>query len=128
MATPKFLDGGPKKMLIGGEWVESASGKTFATVNPATEEKLADVYEGDQADAERAVAAARKAFDEGPWRKMTASQRGQIVWRIGELIEENREELAQLDCLDNGKPIFETQNVDTALAADIFKYLSLIHI
>lgn len=121
-SRPKFLDGGPKKLLIGAEWVPSASGKTFATVDPATEQKLADVYEGDKDDVDRAVAAARRAFESGPWSKMSASERGQIVWRIGDLIEKNKEELALLDTLDNGKPIFETTYVDTVLAADIFRY------
>lgn len=124
MELPKFItEGGPKKMFIGGEWVESASGKTFETINPATEEKLADVYEGDAEDVDRAAEAAHRAFYDGPWwNKFSASKRGQIVWRIGELIEQNREELAALDTLDNGKPISETLNVDTVLAADIFKY------
>jgi acyl-CoA reductase-like NAD-dependent aldehyde dehydrogenase len=123
VAMPKFLkDGGSKKLFIGGKWVEAASGKTFATINPATEQKLADVCEGDKKDVDKAVAAARKAFDEGPWSKMSASERGKIVWKIGDLIEKNKDELAALDTLDNGKPIFETTNVDTVLAADIFRY------
>jgi aldehyde dehydrogenase (NAD+) len=119
---PAFLKNGPKKMLIGGQWVAAKSGKTFATIDPATEQKLADVCEGDAADVDLAVAAARKAFEEGPWSKLSASERGKIVWRIGDLIEKHRDELALLDTLDNGKPIFETKNVDTALAADIFRY------
>jgi aldehyde dehydrogenase (NAD+) len=122
MDLPAFLKSGPKKMLIGGKWVESQSKKTFATINPATEDKLCDVYEGDKADIDLAVAAARKAFDDGPWGKMSASERGKIVWRVGELIDKYKDELATLDTLDNGKPIFETKNVDTFLAGDIFRY------
>ncbi len=119
---PKFVTSGPKRMLIDGQWVEAASRKTFTTVNPATEDVLAQVCEGDKEDIDRAVKAARKAFEDGPWSKMTPSQRGQIVWKIGDLIEKYRDELALIDTLDNGKPIFETSNVDTVLAADIFRY------
>ncbi len=121
-AVPKFVTGGAKQLLIDGKHVAAASGKTFATINPATEDVLAQVCEGDKEDIDRAVKAARRAFEDGPWSKMTPSQRGQIVWKIGDLIEKHKDELALLDTLDNGKPIFETSNVDTVLAADIFRY------
>ena len=95
----------PHKLLIDGEWVEAASGQTFATLNPATEEALAEVAHGQAEDIERAVKAARKAFaDDSPWRRMNASDRGRLIWRISELIEENADELAMLESLDNGKP------------------------
>src|SRR5579884_1134258 len=81
-----------KKFLVGGKWVEAASGKTFTTLNPATGEVLAYVAEGDRADIDAAVRAARKAFEEGPWRKMTAAERGKIIWKIGDLIEKHAEE------------------------------------
>src|ERR1700680_1105665 len=84
-------------MLIGGKWVDSASGKTFATVNPATGETLCQVAEGDKADIDLAVKAARKAFEEGPWPKMNASERGRLINKLADLIEQNREELAALE-------------------------------
>src|ERR1700746_3008165 len=84
----------PRKMLIGGKWVDSVSGKTFETYNPATGEVLAQVAEGDKQDIDLAVRAARKAFDSGPWPRMTTSQRGQLIWKLGDLLEANLEEFA----------------------------------
>jgi acyl-CoA reductase-like NAD-dependent aldehyde dehydrogenase len=93
------------RLLIDGAWVEAASGRTFPTFDPATEQKLADVAHGDAEDIERPVSAARRAFDDGsPWRRMTRSDRGRLVHRIGDLILEHAEELATLKSLDNGKP------------------------
>src|SRR5205814_8662219 len=94
----------PRKMLINGNWVESVSGKIFPTYDPSTGEVLAQVAEGDKADIDLAVKAARKAF-EGAWRKMTASQRGRLIWRLGDLIDEHAAELPYLQSLDNGKPL-----------------------
>src|SRR6202790_2756727 len=91
------------KMLINGKWVGAASGKTFPTYNPATGEVLAHVAEGDAEDIDRAVAAARAAFDSGPWSKMTPAERGRLIWKLADLIEQNAEEFAQLESLDNGK-------------------------
>src|SRR6202012_2934336 len=93
------------KLLIDGEWVEAASGKTFETLNPATEEVLAEVAYGQAEDINKAVKAARRAFaDDSPWRRMNASDRGRMIWKIADLIEENADELAMLESLDNGKP------------------------
>ena len=100
----EFVDK-PRKMLINGKWVNAASGKTFPTYNPATGEILAQVAEGDSQDIEEAVRAARKAFDHGPWRKMTASERGRLIWKLADLLEEHTEEFAYLESLDNGKPL-----------------------
>jgi aldehyde dehydrogenase (NAD+) len=113
----------PGKLLINGQWVEG-SGHAFDTVNPATGEVLTQVAEANQKDVDSAVLAARKAFDEvgGPWRKMSASERGKILWRIGDLVEKNIEELAELETLDNGKPIFESRYVDMPMVADVFRY------
>src|SRR6201996_3608033 len=94
----------PRQLFINGQWVDAASGKTFETPNPATGDTLARVAEGDKEDIERAVKAARTAFDDGPWGRITPSERGRIIWRIGDLILEHAEELAQLESLDNGKP------------------------
>jgi aldehyde dehydrogenase (NAD+) len=101
------------KLLIGNKWVDSVSGKTFPTINPATGEVIAQVAEADAADVDKAVGAARAAFDKGAWRKLTASQRGLLLYRLADLVEKNIEELAQLESLDNGKPY------QVALAADL---------
>src|SRR5918999_4510991 len=114
----------PRKMLINGEWVDAASGKTFPTYNPATGEVLAEVAEGDREDIDRAVQAARRAFESGPWRNMTPSERGRLIWRLGDLIEANLEEFAQLETLDNGKPISVSRVADVPLAADLFRYMA----
>jgi phenylacetaldehyde dehydrogenase len=113
------------KLLIDGQWVEAASGKTFETLNPASEEVLAEVAHGEAEDIERAVKAARRAFaDDSPWRSMNASDRGRLIWRIAELIEENADELAMLESLDNGKPYSVARAADVPLAADLFRYMA----
>ncbi len=119
-----FLKQQPVKMLIGGQWVEAASGKTFDTLNPASGEVLARVAEGDTEDINRAVAAARKAFEGSSWPKLTSSQRGRLLWKVADLIEQNADELAQLETLDNGKPIKYSRAADVALTADHFRYFA----
>jgi phenylacetaldehyde dehydrogenase len=115
----------PHKLLIDGDWVEAASGQTFATINPATEEMLAEVAHGQAEDIARAVRAARRAFDDdSPWRRMNASDRGRIIWRISELIEEHADEFAMLESLDNGKPFAVARAADVPLAADLFRYMA----
>jgi acyl-CoA reductase-like NAD-dependent aldehyde dehydrogenase len=112
----------PGKILINNEWCEAESGKRFDVFNPATEEKLTDVAEGDAADANRAVKAARQAFENGPWKKMSARERGRIINRIALLLDKHKEEFAQLETLNNGKPISETRNADLPLAIECFEY------
>src|ERR1700694_1352380 len=119
-----FLKQQPVKMLIGGQWVEAANGKTFDTINPSTGEILAKVAEGDVEDINRAVAAARKAFESGPWPKLTPSQRGRLLWKVADLIEQHAEELAELETLDNGKPIKYSKAADVPLTADHFRYFA----
>src|SRR6202044_1883476 len=114
----------PRQMLINGRWVNSISGKTFPTYNPATGEVLAQVAEGDREDIEQAVRAARKAFDAGPWRKMTAAERTRLMWRLSDLIEKHAEELAYIESLDNGKPLTVARAGDVALAVDMFRYMA----
>jgi phenylacetaldehyde dehydrogenase len=116
--------GQPRKMLINGEWVQATSGKTFPVYNPATGEVLATVAEGDKEDIDKAVMAARKAFDEGPWRKMTSSQRGQLIWKLADLLEQHSEEFAQLESLDNGKPLAVARAADIPLSVDLFRYMA----
>ncbi|HET7627362.1 MAG TPA: aldehyde dehydrogenase family protein [Bacillales bacterium] len=113
---------GTKKLSINGQWVESVTGKTFETLNPATGEQLAVVSEASEADVDAAVRAARRAFDEGPWATMSAAERSRLIYKLADLIEENKEELAQLDTLDNGKPIRETRAADVPLTIEHFRY------
>ncbi|MBL8228896.1 MAG: aldehyde dehydrogenase family protein [Bryobacterales bacterium] len=112
----------PNQLWIGGEWRDAVSGKTFAAGNPATEEKIADVAEADAADIDLAVAAAQKAFDAGAWPKMGVTERARMLWRIGDLLIENADELARLETMNNGKPIFESRHVDVPAAAACFQY------
>ena len=127
VATPlnakveQFLTG-TKKLFINGQFVESASQKTFSTPNPATGETLATVFEAGPEDIDRAVKAARQAFDEGPWSKMSAAERSRLIYKLADLMEANKEELAQLETLDNGKPIRETLNADVPLAIEHLRY------
>lgn len=110
------------RLLIDGQWRDSVSGKTFETVNPATEEVIAHVAEGDTADIDLAVKAARKAFDHGPWSKMDARDRGRLMNRLADLIEENVDDLAELETLDNGKPIAESRHGDLPMVIDTLRY------
>src|SRR5512141_2142038 len=111
-------------MLINGRWVEARSGKTFPTYDPSTGEVLAQVAEGTAWEIEEAVKAARTAFDRGPWRKMTASERGRLIWKLADLLEQNLEEFAQLESLDNGKPVGVARVADVPLAVDLFRYMA----
>ena len=113
-----------RKLLIDGQWVDAASGKTFPVENPATGEVIAQAAEGDKKDIDRAVKAARRAFESGPWPRLSPSERGRLVWKLGDLILENLEELAELESLDNGKPITVARAADVPLAADLFHYMA----
>ena len=123
-AAISFLKSSPKKLLIGGKWVPAKSGKTFETINPANEEVLALIAEGDKTDVDEAVKAARKAFEEGKWSSITPHQRTRYLLRIAELIEKHAEELAELETLDNGKPLTQSRTIDIAGAARIFQYFA----
>jgi phenylacetaldehyde dehydrogenase len=113
-----------RPLLIRGESTPAASGKTFETYDPSTGEVLAHVAEADAEDIDRAVRAARKAFDDGPWGKLTPSERGRLVHRVGDLIMEHADELAALETLDNGKPFAIAKAADIPLSADLFWYMS----
>jgi aldehyde dehydrogenase (NAD+) len=110
------------KMLIDGKWVDAQSGRTFETINPATGDVIARVAEGEKPDVDRAVKAARKAFEKGPWRKMSARERGKTMNRLADLMEKNLDELAALETLDNGKPIRDSRAADLPLAIDCYRY------
>lgn len=110
------------KLFIDGQWRDARSGKTFETVNPATEEKIADVAEGDAADVDDAVKAARRAFESREWKKMDARDRGRLLYRLADLLEENLDELAALESLDNGKPYRDAKAADVPLTIDCLRY------
>ncbi|MCC6420398.1 MAG: aldehyde dehydrogenase family protein [Gemmataceae bacterium] len=109
-------------LFIGGKWQDSVSGKTFPTLNPATGETICQVAEGDRADVDLAVKAARKAFEEGPWAKLNASERGRLLHKLADLIEKNQEELAALESLDNGKPYRDALTADLPLTIKCYRY------
>jgi len=111
-----------KKLLINNEWVDSISGKTFATINPATGEEICQVAEADAADVDKAVHAARVAFETGPWHNTSGSQRAQLLHRLADLIEKHADELAQLEALDNGKPYFIASVADLPLTVACYRY------
>jgi aldehyde dehydrogenase (NAD+) len=110
------------QLLIDGKFVNSSSGKTFDTFNPTTEEKITSVQEADLQDVEKAVKAARKAFDEGPWRRMAASERGRLLYKLGDLVEKHADELAALEALDNGKPASFARAADIELCIKTYRY------
>lgn len=108
--------------FIGGKWIPAASGKTFETIHPATEEVICEVAEGDKEDVNAAVDAAREAFDNGPWATMDARDRGALMYKLADLIEEEADELAALETLDNGKPISDSRAADIPLVIDCLRY------
>jgi acyl-CoA reductase-like NAD-dependent aldehyde dehydrogenase len=111
------------RLFIGGEYVEASSGASFPTINPATEEVLAEVPEAGAEDVDRAVRAAREAF-EGPWRALPAAARGRLLWTLADVLERHADELAELETRDNGKPIFESRKIDLPSVVDNFRYFA----
>jgi phenylacetaldehyde dehydrogenase len=112
------------RMYIDGKFVNAASGKTFPVYNPATGEVMAHVPEAESEDVDRAVNAARRAFDEGPWPRMSASERGRLIWKLADLLEQNLEEFAEIESMDNGKPLSVARVADVPLAVDLFRYMA----
>jgi aldehyde dehydrogenase (NAD+) len=112
------------QLLINNRWVPSESGKTFATVDPSTGEEICKIAEADTADVNKAVAAARTAFEKGAWRKMAASGRGKLIHRLADLIEQHADELARLESMDNGKPVSVAKAVDVAATVGCFRYFA----
>ncbi len=113
---------GETKLLINNRWVNSRSGKTFPTINPSTGEEICRVSEADEADVNEAVKAARHAFEKGPWKKMSAAERGRLIYKLADLIEEHADELARLEALDNGKPAHVAKSADLGLAVATYRY------
>jgi phenylacetaldehyde dehydrogenase len=111
-------------MLIDGKMVQAASGKSFPVYNPATGTVIANVPEGDKADVDLAVAAARRAFDDGVWAKFGPSGRGKMLWKLADLLERDLEEFAELESIDNGKPYAVARVADLPLAVDMFRYMA----
>jgi phenylacetaldehyde dehydrogenase len=113
-----------KKLFIGGKWTEAASGKTFEVVDPATGQVFDHVPLGDKADMDLAVAAARRAFEDGPWASITPADRGKLVWRLGDLVEKHADEIAQIEALDNGKPVNDARFGDVAFSYELLRYMA----
>jgi len=112
----------PTQLLIGGSWVDAASGETFETRNPATEELIANVAKADKADADRAVRAARAALEEGPWATMRASERSRLMFKFAEQVREHQEAIIALESLDGGKPISSVRRQDYPAMLDCLEY------
>jgi phenylacetaldehyde dehydrogenase len=112
------------RMYIDGKFVNAASGKTLSVYNPATGEVMAQVPEAEAVDVDQAVRAARRAFDEGPWTKMSPSQRGRLMLKLADLMEQHLEELAEIESMDNGKPVSVARVADVPLAVDLFRYMA----
>jgi len=112
------------KLFIGGEWVESKSSKRIPVMDPATGREISSVPDASAADVERAVAAARQAFEKGPWPEMLPVQREALIWKLSDLIERNADELAELESLNNGKTKFIASVVDIAGTRDYFRYMA----
>jgi phenylacetaldehyde dehydrogenase len=120
-AALEFL-AGKHRLLVGSQWVDAQSGRTFDTYDPGTGRVIAQVAQGDAADIDAAVAAARAAFETGPWSRMSGSDRAKLMWRLAELIENNRDELAELESLNNGKPIANIRQSDIAMSCEVIRY------
>src|SRR6266536_3466532 len=125
MSSPQPVQTTPRRyqLFIDGQFVDAQSGKTFNSPNPATGETFAEVAEADQADVDKAVAAARKAF-EGKWSKMSARDRGRLLYKLSQLIERDSAQLAELETSDNGKPIKESTYIDLPGVVENFEYFA----
>ena len=111
------------KLLIDGKWVDAKTGKTFAVFDPSNGQQIAQVAEGGAEDVNAAVAAARRAFEDGPWAKLKPTERGKLVWRLGDALEAHADELAELEALDNGKPIRDARAVDVPFGCELLRYM-----
>ncbi len=122
-AASSFL-AGRHQLLIGGKWVDAKSGKRFDVFDPATGQAIAAVSEADAADIDEAVKAARRAFETGPWSKMSPMNRSKLIWKLADLLEQNADEIAEIESLDNGKPIRNSRNVDLPGSYEILRYMA----
>jgi acyl-CoA reductase-like NAD-dependent aldehyde dehydrogenase len=122
MTDTATLDIQPGRLFIGGEWQDAASGSTFDTINPATAEPLTQVAEAGAEDVDRAVRAAREAFESDAWQNLDARKRGKLLYAIADRLEERADELAALETMDNGKPVREARMIDVKESIDCFRY------
>jgi phenylacetaldehyde dehydrogenase len=122
-AVTAFL-GRKHLLLIDGKWVDARSGRTFPVEDPATEEVISHVAAGDKIDIDLAVAAARRALEAGPWSRISPSERSRLIWKLGDLIEERADEFAELETLDNGKPLSYARRDDIAGSIRMFRYMA----
>jgi phenylacetaldehyde dehydrogenase len=111
------------KLLINGRWVDAASGRSFAVFDPSNGQQIAEVAEGGPEDVNAAVSAARRAFEDGPWPRMKPTERGKLVWKLGDLLEARAGEFAELEALDNGKPIRDARSVDVPFGCELLRYM-----
>jgi phenylacetaldehyde dehydrogenase len=112
------------KLLINGKWVDAKEGKTFAVFDPSTGGQIAQVAEGGAADIDAAVKAARQAFEDSEWSRMKPTERGKLVWRLGDVLEAHADELAEIESLDNGKPVHDARNVDLPFSCELLRYMA----
>jgi acyl-CoA reductase-like NAD-dependent aldehyde dehydrogenase len=117
-----MMDIQPGQLYIGGEWQAAESGDTFDTMNPSTAEPLTQVASAAEADVDRAVRAAREAFENGPWPGMDARARGRVLYAIADGLEARADELARMEAMDNGKPVREARMIDIKESIDCFRY------
>ncbi|HXV12711.1 MAG TPA: aldehyde dehydrogenase family protein [Candidatus Krumholzibacteria bacterium] len=110
------------KLLVNGEWIDSSDRSTTTLVNPATEEKLCDVATATAKDVESAVASSRAAFDSGPWSKLDGGARAKLMWKLADLVERDGAEIARLETMNQGKPIFESLKIEVPFVASLFRY------
>jgi acyl-CoA reductase-like NAD-dependent aldehyde dehydrogenase len=122
MSTQAAIAVKPGKLFIGGEWREALSGQTFETINPATEQPITQLALAGEEDVDLAVQSARTAFESGAWAKMSAADRGKILWKIGDLLMQHADEVAYLETIDCGKPISESRHIDVPMVAELFQY------
>ncbi|HZS44320.1 MAG TPA: aldehyde dehydrogenase family protein, partial [Blastocatellia bacterium] len=122
MTSPAKPTVQPGKLFINNEWRDAANGATFDTTNPATGEVITQLAKAGKEDVDAAVMAAREAFEGKEWNKFSTAKRGELLWKIGELIMQRADEIAYLETIDNGKPIFESRYVDIPMVANVFKY------
>jgi len=122
-AAAEFL-GKEHKLFIDGKWTAAKSGKTIVVEDPATQQTIAHVPSGDKDDIDLAVGAARRAFESGPWSRFTPAERSRIVWRLGDLLERHSDEFAELEALDNGKPVTHARAGDVQGSIEMFRYMA----
>ncbi|HEU4797361.1 MAG TPA: aldehyde dehydrogenase family protein, partial [bacterium] len=124
MKAPARTEVGAVRHFINGEFVDGSAGETFLTLNPSTNEPLAEVASGGAQEIDRAVRAARKAFEEGPWPRLPAAERAKVLHRIAELIDRDTDAIARVECLDTGIPLGQIRRGQVPRAAENFRFFA----